>query len=595
MSGTWRSRIKGGALAPLVGGLLVAPAVGRARVLDDHVLELLARGGDAALGHAQGADLFRFASGEAAANLRLMASGSLLPWWADTSLHIEFFRPLSSLAHRLDYALWAERPELMYVHSLLWYVLLLVLVRRLYASFECREQVQGLAAWLYCVNDAHATTVSWLSNRNALLSAVGVVLTLSYHVRARREGHGPSRWLAPLCLAGALLAGELGLAAWAFLIPHALLLDRGSLAKRCAGLWALAAVTLAWAAAYAASGAATSGSGVYLHPLVEPSAFLRALPERLGVLLGAALGPMPADVHFWGSLGGGAVAAAAAPALAVLAWGLCRHRQDQTLRFWCAVTLLALLPVASSFPSDRLLLLVNVGAMAIVSRVICDAGSSARPASRVARAAAAALLLVHGVLAPLLAPLRAQQMQALAGILEHAFQPLQEIEDLQQKTLIFLGAPADFFVSYLQVERAARRLPRPAQVYWLANPGAALDVRVVGAHTLEVRRAGGFFSSPPEALYRSPRTPLALGDSVQLPELSAHVTALDPSGLPGSIELRFSAPLAAERYVFFELQGRSYRRVTGASLAHHRVEPASPLSELLAKALTGALPEEPAR
>jgi hypothetical protein len=249
---------------------------------------------------------------------------------------------------------------------------------------------------------------------------------------------------------------------------------------------------------------------------------------------------------------------------------------------------LALLPVASSFPSDRLLLLVNVGAMAIVSRLICDAWVRERAVPRAGQALALVLLLVHGVFAPLLAPLRAQQMQALAGILERAFAPLQEIDDLQQKTLIFLGAPADFFVSYLQVERAARGLPQPEHVHWVANPGAALDVRVRDAHTLELAREDGFFSSAPEALYRSPRAPLGLGASVRLPELVARVTALTPSGLPGRIELRFRAPLDAERYVFFELRGGSYRRVSRSLLGDRRLEPAPPLSELLAQELSAA-------
>ncbi|HWO14037.1 MAG TPA: hypothetical protein VNN80_31250, partial [Polyangiaceae bacterium] len=289
-----------GPFAPVIGALLASPAIGQRRVLDDHVLELIARG-DPGVPHANGIDLFQFASGRVEDNLRLMSSGSLLPWWSDPALKVAFFRPLSSLLHRLDYALWPRHPELMYAHGLLWYLLLLWLVQRSYARFEAAVGNATLAAWLYALNDANGPVVSWLSNRNALIAAVGVVATLEFHDRARREGHAASRLLAPACLAFALFAGELGLSAWAYLIAHALSFERAPLGRRCAGLWPYAAVTLLWACAYRASGAGIAGSGVYLHPLTDPVAFASALPARAGLLLGAAFGPIPADLTFVGA------------------------------------------------------------------------------------------------------------------------------------------------------------------------------------------------------------------------------------------------------------------------------------------------------
>lgn len=51
------------AFAPLVGVLLVLPAIGPERALDDHVLELLARGGHPAVAQGGGSNLFHFATG----------------------------------------------------------------------------------------------------------------------------------------------------------------------------------------------------------------------------------------------------------------------------------------------------------------------------------------------------------------------------------------------------------------------------------------------------------------------------------------------------------------------------------------------------
>lgn len=575
------------AFAPLVGVLCALPAIGRERVFDDHVLELVARESSDAVAPGSGLDLFRFASGEAAHNLALMARGSMLPWYSDPALKITFFRPLSSLSHRLDYLAWPEHPQLMYVHSLLWLAALCVLVWRLYRRMELASPaVAALAAWLYAVNDAHGAVVAWLSNRNALISAVGAVAALLAHHRARREGHAPSRWLAPLWLALGLFAGELGASAWAYLLAYAIAIETGPLLERLRSLAALLLTTLVWAAGYVASGAGTRASGVYLHPLGDLPAFAAELPRRALVLLGAAFGPFPADLSFLGPLPLAPLwPLAAALVLAGLAWFLrAQLRRDPIARFWAIGVLLGVVPVAASFPSDRLLVLVNIGAMALVARLVGQllASPLATPSpGRAARAYGGALLVVHAVLGPLLLPIRARQIQELGQATGEAFACLEGIEDLEHKTVIVLGAPADFFVSYLQAERAARGLPRPAHVYWVTNPAAELDLRVTSERTLSTERQGGFFVTPAEALYRKRSAPLVLGASVGLPELTARISGVTSEGRPARVDFHFAAPLGDPRFVFLALRQQRYERVLPAELDRLHLEPAPSLSTFL--------------
>src|SRR5688572_3191296 len=296
----WRSLARSVAFAPLVGVLCALPAIGSERVFDDHVLELVAQGSSDAVAPGSGLDLFRFASGDAGDNLALMAQGSMLPWYSDPALKITFYRPLSSLTHRLDYFAWPRHPELMYVHSLAWLGALLVLVWRLYRRLELEPGAAALATWLYAVNDANGSVVAWLSNRNALVSALGAVGALLAHHRWRRDGHVPSRFLAPLWLAFGLFAGELGASAWAYLLAYALVFESGPVQGRLRSLALPLLTTLAWAACYLASGAGTRASGVYLHPFADLPAFAAELPERALVLLGAAFGPFPAELSFLG-------------------------------------------------------------------------------------------------------------------------------------------------------------------------------------------------------------------------------------------------------------------------------------------------------
>ncbi len=580
-------------LAPLVGVLLALPAIGSQRLFDDHVLELVARGSTEAATPASGIDLFQFANGRASDNLALMAEGSLLPWWTDPALKITFYRPLSSLLHRLDYAAWPGHPELMYVHTLLWFGLLLALVVRLYARLEARPAVASLAAWLFAVNDAHGTLVGWLSNRNALVSAVGAVAALLTHARARRDGHGWSRLWAPLWLGFSLLAGELGVSTWALLLSYALVFEAGPLLRRLRSLWPFALVTLGWGVLYVESGAGTHASGVYLHPLSDLPAFAAEFPRRALVLLGAAFGPVPSDLSFLGPLRLMPLWLGVAGAwVGVFLWVARRELiADRVARFWSIAIGLCVVPLAASFPSDRLLVLVNVGAMALVARALIGLASrplplaaepwGAAPSGALARGFGWALFVVHALLPPLLLPVRAHQMQELGYATEHAFAGLERIDELERKTLIVLGAPADFFVSYLQASRAARGLARPEHVYWFANPEAGLELRLTSERTLSMQRDGGFFVTPPEALYRKPSAPLALNARVSLPELSVSVSRVTTAGVPEAVELSFDEPLTDDRFVFLALRGCAYERIAPGDLQRLEVASALPLAAFL--------------
>lgn len=584
-----RRAARSAALAPFVGVALALPAVGRERVFDDHVLELVARQSRELVARGGALDLFRFASGDAADNLELMARGSMLPWYSDPALKITFYRPLSSLLHRLDFLAWPAHSELMYVHSLAWLGALLVLVWRLYRRLELAPGLAALATWLYALNDANAAVVAWLSNRNALVCAVGAVGALLAHDRARREGHGPSRWLAAACLALALFAGELGASAWGYLLAYALVFEQGSRLARLRTLAPLLGVTLAWFAGYLASGAGARASGVYLHPLADTPAFAAAFPGRALALLGAALGPFPADLAFFGPAQLAPLwPAAALLVLGAVAWGARQLglARDPVARFWALGAGLGVVPVAASFPSDRLLLLVNLGALALIARALRPllAGAAASDPARGARALGFGLLVVHAGLAPLLAPLRARHIQQLGRASARAFACLDAIGSLEGKTLLVLGAPADFFVGYLQAARAARALPRPAHVYWLANPEAALDLRVTGERTLTAERAGGFFVTPPERLYRREDAALGAGARVGLPGLTARVGAVTREGVPSRVELHLDEPLDHERFVFIALRGTRYERVAPAELDGLQLEPAPPLAAFLSSA-----------
>jgi hypothetical protein len=569
----------------LLGSALALTAVGPHIVFDDYVLGLVARAEPAIPGLKQGRfDLFTFTTGSSSDNQALMDQGVMLPWWTDPQLAVGFFRPLSSLFHRLDYHLWPGAPKLMHLHTLVWLALLLAAAGRCYRRLESAPLLAGLATLLFAIDDTHAPTVAWLSNRNALIAATFSILAISAHDRARREGHGPSAGLGALYFLLALAAGEFGVAALGYLVAHALWLDPAPPARRLRGLLPYGAVLALWASIYASSGAAVRGSGSYASPLLEPLRFLSQFPARADCLLAAALGPLPSDLLFlgrpehamlWIVLGG--------LVLCVSAYAIFPElRRDRIARFWITGATLSVLPVTASFTGDRLLLLVSFGAMGLVARIIAPLFLAHELQSRRRRTLAFAFAGWHLGCAPLLLPLRAAQMQIAGRALDKANADWPAAApNLGQTTVVIVNAPMDVFASYFQAERAWKRLSRPRHLHWLTSAGSPLHVTRTGARSLSVEREHGFLSTPLERHYRAQLDGLGPKSKVTLAEMRVQVERQTPDGRPLTVSLHFRDALESTSYLFLAWKRDRYQALTlpelGQSL-HFPAEEQGPIS-----------------
>jgi hypothetical protein len=397
----------------LLALLLVSPGLGVGPMGDDYMH--LARV-DSRL-HVPGFayapfDLFTFVSGDPSQRAVLLEEG-VFGWWMAPDFRMSFWRPLSSLTHVVDHRLWPRSSLLAHAQTMLWFAALLAVLAALYRRFH-PPWIAHLALLLYAVDDARGWVLGWTANRNALVAATLAFAALLAHDRARRDGWRPGRWLAPVLFAAALLGGEAALALTGYLFAHALFLDSGPLVRRLARLWPYAALSLAWLAAYGLLGYGTTGGGMYLNPLNEPTLFLRALVERLPILLAAQVGAGLSDI--WLVLPPSAQAAGyalALLALAVLAFVLAPlWARQPACRFWTLGAVLALPPVCATFPMDRLLVFAGVGAMATIALVLAEwlQGDGVVRLPRARRVAATTvvslLVLLHLIVAPLLLPVR---------------------------------------------------------------------------------------------------------------------------------------------------------------------------------------------
>jgi hypothetical protein len=529
-------------LSVAFGVALAAPSLTTGTCADDWLQWMVARGLHPFAGlPSSHYDLFSFA-GHDPRNTPLLMDAGVFPWWTNPAVKIAFWRPLSSLTHLIDWSLWPESPLTMHAHNLLWFALALASVAAFYRRFFDGGWAAGLGTLLYAVDDAHGSAVGWIANRNAMIAVALALPVLLAHDRWRRDRWRQGAWLAPALFGLALLAGESALAVAAYLVAYALFIDGGSGAARARSLLPYLGVVVAWRVVYHALGYGTAHSGIYLDPASDPIAFLRALPSRAAFLLAAQFALPWSDfaplysfvsAHFARVM----LTAAALTVLAFVALFTPLCRRDPLARFFAVGTLLAVVPVCSTFPADRLLWFVGIGAMGLIARFI-----ELAPRAWWSYAVVSLLVLLHVVLAVPLLALRSRSMVTVATPVLRANDSLPSTAALAGRTVVMANTASDLFGGYVTIYRGAIGEPL-GRVRWLATAGSAVTITRLDERSLRVRPEHGFFDRLGEQLLRSPSETMPRGSRVELTGMTIEVTELEPDGRPAEVRASFDRAL----------------------------------------------------
>ena len=558
------------ALVILLGLGLAAPALTASFAADDHLHRIVARDQPGIDGlQSRPHDLFVFADGEPVHNEALRDAG-VFPWWTDPSLRLAFFRPVSSATHAVDHALWPDSALAQLAHNLLWLAVVLGVTWAFYRRFLGVRAIAVLALALYAVDDARGPVVGWIANRNALVALALAIPVLLAHDRWRRDGWTPGRWVGPAGLALALGAGESALAITAYLGAHALWLDRGRWGERALALVPYLVIVVAWRVLYDHLGYGVTGSGVYLDPGADPTGFAAAAIVRLPLLLVGQLAlPWSDFASIYPVLGVGVLVTMVALAVAtIVVIGLaCARllRRDPVSRFFATGMVLAAVPVASTFPADRLLGFVGLGAMGLIAQLLAAAArrrqelGDGRPRRAAAVTVAVGLAVVHLVLSPPLLALRSRSMVSVARVLDRADAGIPADPGVAGRTVILAAAPSDALAGYIPLMRQSRRQPRPAHLYWLATGTSAVTFERLDERTLRVIPAGGLLRHEVDQMMRSPRQlPFDVGDRVALTGLTVEIEAVTADGRPSQILAHFDHSVDDPALIWLRWEGKTY-------------------------------------
>lgn len=561
--------------------LLCTPAVLGGLALDDYVILDHLHHGEGGVRRAL-MDLFVFVDGAPARSAQVMDTSSGLAWWTYEGAKGAFFRPLASFTHWIDATLWPHVPELMYVHSLLWLGLLLAVAGMAYRRLVDEPWVAGLAFGLFALDEAHAQTAGWISNRSALLATVFAVGALVAHHRARiasRSASGTA--IAVGLLAIGLLSSEFAVGILGYLFAYACFRERGPFWKRLLSLWPYGVLVVVWRLGYVALGYGTRGLETYLDPLRTPAPFLEAFPERWTLLVASQLGGPPSDlatlvhesVRGW-FIGFAVIAVLGA---AWLAWPTLARRRES--RFWALGAGLSAIPTTGTWPSDRLLLLVGLGVMPLLAYVGCDVLQRLRVSAeglRTRGSVVLGVLALNLVIGPAQIPLRALSMAGVGQVTKKANRSLPS--GIEGRTVVIVTVPTSLYAGYIPVMRDVHDQPRPEHLYWLAEAPAPVTVRRVAPRTLRVTPEEGFLKTAWARNFRSTRHPLARGRRVRLDAMTVEVVEVTGDGRPSVCDFHFDRPLDSPHYVWQRWKEDGFVRFEPPALGHEVTLPAHPVA-----------------
>jgi len=559
MAGLFASR-KFPWVAALLTFLLTLPVLGVGWQTDDYVHQVLQlQDGFYPPPADPVMNLFTTADGDAVRNQILVDRG-MLPWWSDEELKFNWFRPLAGLLHRVQHRVAPRSNGFTALVGLVLVTVAVGLAALLYRALIPAAGVAGLAALLYALDEAHGMAAGWVAHQNAILAFVLGVATLLVYVGARSRASSLALGAAVLLFAATLAAGEAGVAVVGYLVAYELTLARDPWPTRARSLLAFGLVTVAWRAIYVGLGYGAHGSGLYLDPLGDFGTFANEAWHRGVALLVGQWTPIPADL--WGFVPDASFTSAGLVALAGLALlvgvPVALTRADPVARFFALGMFMAVVPMCATFPMNRGLFFVGLGAMGVLACFLgrwlrLDGGEGL--ANPVARGLAVVLLVFHLVLAPLVLPWDATSMRTMLGDgppgpLALCLESTPRSPEVRRQTFVIVNA-VDLCGLYLAPGRHYRGEPAPASYLVLGSALADLVVTRIDERTVELRPRGGFQSKAFERLWRSPSNPLQVGYRRGIGEVEVEITGSNGRGLASAARFRFAHELEDPSYRWF--------------------------------------------
>ena len=488
-----------------------------------------------------------------------MKNAGAFPWFFDPEMKMAFWRPLSSGLLAADHAVFGLHPHGYYLHSLAWFLLLVVGVGLLLRR-SLPRRIATLAMSIFTLSGIHGM-LFWTATRYSFVAAALGAWALLAHVRWREDGWRPGAVLSVLGYGAALAGGEGALAVLGYAVAYEGLRAPGSRGRRALCALPMVAVTVLYLLAYKGMGyGASSGSG-YVDPFVEPLRFAVEFPGRALTLIGSmVIGGhtdvwlVPATRPAWAVIG--VVSCLLMGVLLRRAWSRGGPVEGRAVRWLLAGSLLAVVPFTPSILGARNLVAPFIGGSAALALVLVHWWTVLRRRPgvglRLLGVACWVLAVIHLAFAPLQrlggAPMfKAMFVDGLAAAMAGA--ELDE-EHIAGQRVVLVNPPDMVVGLHSYFYRQLYRMPMP-QAWW-ALSWEMCDHRVTrtAADTFELELVDSVMAG----------RHLSQGQVIQLDGMRATVLELGEQG-PHRVEFRFDRPLDDPSLVFLVWREGALRHV----------------------------------
>ena len=490
-------------------------------------------------------------------NRAALLERGVIPWWSDPHLVTRFLRPLPSVLVWLDHRLFGYGALGPHILSFLWWVGAVLAAHLLYR--RALGTGPALAATLvFALSPTFAIPLVWAANRNVIVTLSFGAIALTLYARWRDDRRRVQGIATAAAFSATALTGEYALCLVGYLVAFELCRRAEPARRRLTGVLPALVPFLLYTVARAALGYGAMASGFYRDPTADFSAYVDALPRAMSTLLAASwlgvdvLSPWLASSAFRAILLLGGVALVVATV-----W---RARQGRPIADhrggaqWLACgSVIALLPLASTEPSRRLLGVAAIGVSGAVGAILA---AGIRPVSPPVRRAAligvaALAVFVHVVSAPF-------QTRGLSrDAVEETIANLARFNTVPGRARSLdttLVIRANFGLTVLSAPYLLRE-GAPKHWWVLSHTFAQTAAIRTSPRSIEVvQEKVPLFPIGPTGIVRTAR--FNAGDVVEIPGLRATVLRVDDGGRPMTVRYEFDRDLDSSDVAWIA-EGRS--------------------------------------
>jgi hypothetical protein len=269
-------------------------------------------------------------------------------WWSSPRFKMRFFRPLSSLTLHLDFGVLRLGPLAAHLHSVLWFVLLLIGAHLIFV--KCLDvKAAKWATVMFSLSVMHCWSAGWIAARHAVVGGAFATFAAYAYLVWREDGrlkYGVAS--AGLFVLG-LLSTKVALSFLGFAISYEAIFSKRPWSDRLRSAAPFLGIGLLYLVFYELMGFGAGGSDAYTDPFSQPRDFLFMLIPKTLALMGAfvlgvpgILRMTPETAHL--STGIGAFGLLLLAAGLFLCWSRFAEAEKRTVKWLALMGTLGLFP-----------------------------------------------------------------------------------------------------------------------------------------------------------------------------------------------------------------------------------------------------------